>query len=465
MKKCLNPNRNIEMFLKVLLFISLPALNLFFLHACEKWVMIISFLISIVSSLILVKFVFKNIYKKICVSRAIIAFLFGIYIASYYYIYHNNIPYKGAFYEFSSLPLFVLSILALTTIIYYLIEKLFPIVKDFFISLTKVEKWLIIIAFVGSTLMATIIYAKTSAFYFVNGINWDLIYTSDSSAIYLFDTFFNVNSSLNEPGKQPLFGVFSLPFAVISKLFSQILFFIPNGYAVFLVAFQLTAMVIAWIMLARLLKLNENKKWELFLLFICCFSTISFAFILEQYILSFFYVILTIYCYYNMKGDTNYAFVASAGSLVTSGVLMPFISKPNKFKKYLINIGKCILAFLLITTILGRLPFIFEFFQNVFANLNAYGGNSVSISDKMMQFLNFVKGLFLAIPAAAQPSFADGPVEHISYLLLPVHHYSVIGILILGLCIASIILNRKNKMAIISFCWVCFSFFILFIIG
>lgn len=61
-------------------------------------------------------------------------------------------------------------------------------------------------------------------------------------------------------------------------------------------------------------------------------------------------------------------------------------------------------------------------------------------------------------------SIAVGPA-HLSYYLTEVKDYSIIGIVILIVCILSIILNRKNKMAIISFVWVVFSFLLLCVVG
>lgn len=467
MEKNIQLGNKISKILQVILFIFLPALSLFLCRNTDKWIMILSFVLSFGISFFLVKYIFKNIFEKINMVNLVFSFLVSDYILSYYYSYHKILPFRNSYYNFADWKLTILTILsmfALTIIIYFLVKKLFPVIKNFFNSLTKFEKIFLTIVFLGALVVTIVLFNKTTAYYYVNDIYWDILYTADSSANYIYDSYFNINSPMNEPGKQPLFGIFALPFAIVSMLLSQIFFFIPNGYAVFSVTVQIFAMAVAWLMLARLLKLKENSKWELLLLLICSFTTVSFALILEQYLLSLFYLILIIYSYYNMKSEVNYSYIAGVGTLLTSGVMLPFVSKPSKVKKWLLNLLKCFIAGVIVTVIFGQLPFIFNFFESIFGNLESFGGKDLTFADKFMQFLNFVKGIFVAIPAAAMPTTAIGSA-HLSYYLTEVKEYSILGIIILIVCFLSLILNRKNKMAIISFAWVVFSFLLLCVVG
>lgn len=466
MKKVININDKWQIFLKVLLFISLPALSLFLCRNTEKWIMIISLVAAVICSFVLVKFIFKDIFKKIDLFYVVISFLLSDYIINVYYMYHHSFTFKGNFYVFSEWKIFILSILsvfALGIIIYYLLKKLIPVLKNFYKSLTKFEKIFLIVIFFVSLLVTTIIFNKTSVFYYGKDVYWDILYTSDSSATYINDAFFNINSIMNDFAKQPLFGIFSLPFAVIARLLSEVFFMLPNGYVIFLTVVQITAMAVAWIMLARLLKIKENSKWELCLLFLCSFTTISFALILEQYILSFFYVVLIIYSYYNMKHSVNYSFIAGVGSLVTTGILVPFVSKPCKIKRWLLNLLKCFIAGVFITVIFGQLPFIFGFVEELVRNLDSYTGVGLSFNNKLMQFLNFVKGIFIVISASAS-KFNMWPYQ-MNYALDKVNDYDIVGILILIFCFISFFINRKNKLCIISMFWILFSFVILCLVG
>lgn len=466
MRRIVNISNKWQKFLMFLLFVSIPGLSLFFCRNTDKSIMLISLIASSICSFVLVKYFFKSIFDKINLVLIVISFLLSDYVINVYYMYHHSSTFKGNFYLFSEWKIIVLSILsvfALGIIIYYLLNKLVPVLKKFYRSLTKFEKVFLLCIFFGSLFVVTIIFNKTTVFYYGKDVYWDILYTSDSSATYITDTFFNINSIMNDFAKQPLFGIFSLPFAIIARLFSQVFFMIPNGYVIFLTVIQIIAMAVAWIMLVRLLKIKKNSKWELMLLFLCSFTTISFSLILEQYILSFFYVILIIYSYYNMKNDVNYSFIAGVGSLVTTGVLLPFVSKPVKVKTWLFNLLKCFVAGVIITIIFGQLPFIFGFIDELMRNLNAYTGEGLAFHDKFMQFLNFVKGIFIAIPASAK-KFYIWPYQ-MNYGLDEVTHYDIFGIVILILCLISVILNRKNKMAIISFLWVIFSFVVLCVVG
>ena len=463
MRKTLIVNDKIIILLKCLLFISIPFLNLFILRNTEFNVMILSLILSFAASLFITKYLFKNIFNNIKKIPAICSLLLSNYIINIYYNYHFLEPFKNNYYQFSKVNLIILSvfsIFALSQIIYFLTLKLKPIIKEFITSLTNSEKKLILFITIGGFLITTVIYNITSVFYYVPEINWDLIYTSDSSAIFLWDTYFNINSPINDFSKQPLFGLFALPFAVCAKIFSQIFFMIPNGYAIFLTVVQLFALSLTLIMLKRLF--DFRNKWGFVFLFICSFSVISFVLIMEQYLLSLFYLVLIFYVYYNNKGVTNYAYIAGTGALITTGLTLPFIS--NDKRHWIKNFFKCLLAGILIIIVFGQIPVIFNFVTGLVNNINSFGGGDLGFSERIMQFLNFIKGIFIAIPAAILPTIAAGP-EHLSYYLEPVYHYSKIGILILILSIISVIINRKNKMAIISFVWIIFSIILLAVFG
>ena len=461
MKKVININDKWQIFLKILLFISLPALSLFLCRNTEKWIMIISLVASIICSFVLVKFIFKDIFKKIDLFYAVISFLLSDYIINVYYMYHKSNVFISNFYSFSSLNLIILaffSIFALMVIIYLGLRKLVPILKESYKNLSKFEKIYLILISIGGFILSAIIYNLTSVFYFHNSINYDLVYTSDSSVLFKGDAFFNINMPENDL-RQPFFGIFALPFSLIAKLLSNIFFFIPNGYAIFLTTVQIFLLGVTTIMLARLFKLDEKHKFNLILLYLSAFSSIVFAFILEQYIIGLFYLILTIYVYYYIKPKVNYTYIASVGTLLTSGICFPFISKFKNFKSWFKNVFKCFLFFVFILIIFGQLGQIFDL-PDMIEHLFGFTGEKLSFSEKFMQFLTFIKNIFFT--ASANVSNALG---YPGYYLNPVYHYSKLGIIILIICFISFILNRKNKMAVISFSWIIFSFFLLCVLG
>lgn len=464
MKKNIAIPNHIEMMLKCILCISFPALSLFWLRNCEKGTMILSLIVAFILSVVIIRFLFKD-FKKINILYFIISSSLAFYIMNIYYQYHLITPFINEYYNFSLLNLQIISFCAIPAmifLIYFLSYKLTPSVFNFFRSFTNTEKKFFLVFTFISFITTFLLYYFTSAFYYAEGIYWDIIYTSDSSGTYFFDTYFNINSPLNDPAKQPLFGIFSLPFAIIARILSQICFFLPNSYAVFLTTIQLGLIAIILIMLGRLI--GTKHKILFYSFFLCTFSFISFAFVLEQYIISLFYVILVIYSYFYSKKKINYAYLGGVGTVVTSGILLPFLSKSNDWKVWLKNSFICLFVFILIIVIFGQLPVIFLFFNSVIDQLNNFAGEGLTFSDKLMQYLNFVKCLFLAIPAHTLPTIAAGPF-HMSYYVDSIYHYSKVGILILLLCLISLIILRKNKMVIFSFLWIIFSFIILCLVG
>ena len=84
----------------------------------------------------------------------------------------------------------------------------------------------------------------------------------------------------------------------------------------------------------------------------------------------------------------------------------------------------------------------------------------VTFTERLYQFTNFIKGIFISIPG----KIVQLP-DHPSYQLITFKTISVIGIIILLICLISSVLNRKNKFSIIAGLWLVFSIILLLIIG
>ena len=300
-------------------------------------------------------------------------------------------------------------------------------------------------------------YNLTKVFYFVSGRPYDIIYTTDSSAIFEENAFMNFNASENVAGRQPLFGVFSVPFALMSFILSKIFFMIPNGYAIFLTWVQVILIGLMMIMLARLLNIKDKNRFIFYLFFLSCYSTIIFTFTLEQYIISTFYLILGIYVYFNMKNGVNYPFSMSVGTLITSGWFFPFAAKDKKVKIWFLNALKCLLFFLIVTILSGQLYFIFNFVSGILNTVDSFGGEGISFWSKLCQYFGFIKSVFLSLPGYI--------TETNQYWLAPINHISKFGVAMLIICFMSVILNRKNKFVISAFSWICFSIILILLIG
>lgn len=358
---------------------------------------------------------------------------------------------------FCSIPFTVL-------LVYFFIDKVVPYIKKFFVSFSKIEKKYFLIFMALAIFLTMAISYFTTAFSkpTINGntVWYDVIYTTDSGALSLHNTFLNVSYIENDI-RQPLFGIFALPFAVAAQLIASVCFFLPNGYAyeIIMTIIQFILLSIITIMIGRMLNLNENKKIYLYLLFACSFPYLLFGFVIEQYVIVLFYLILAFYYHYNKPKKINYFYVSAVGTLLTSGIIFPIITKFKNIKKWVNSAFKCFLVFVLIVVVGGQLPQIFSFSKRLDFLTSTFSGN-ITLNDKIYQFTHFVENIFIASPGSIGKVFGNP-----SYQLMTFNSISIIGIVLLVACFISFILNRKNKMALISILWVCFSIILLFIIG
>lgn len=90
--------------------------------------------------------------------------------------------------------------------------------------------------------------------------------------------------------------------------------------------------------------------------------------------------------------------------------------------------------------------------------LSDYAGTN-SFADRINQFTNFISSLFFSSPGGIVYN------EIVSYQLDIPNNINYIGVILLVLMIISFIVNRKEKIAQLSFGWVVFSIVILFVIG
>ncbi len=452
---------------KLLLIISFPCFTLLFSRNANQTIVIISLILSLIIGFIVVIKFFDKLFEKVNYKLLFLSFIIADIVLSIYYQFRLSDSLSFAFFKIPNnfLPWLIIgSFIFCITLIYFLIINLKKPVINFFKGLDEFERKFLIIFSILFFMISIFVCLKTSVFYYVDNIQWDLIYTTDSSDIYKNETYLNVNSPYSDAGKQPLFGVFALPFGFVSFVLSKLLFFIPNSYPVCILTVQFILLLITIIMLEKLLKLDDLDKKGFCFLFLSLFSTLVFAFTLEQYIISLFYLVLVFYVYYNMKGNCNYTYISGATTLTTTGILLPFISKDKHVKNYLLSVLKCLLLFLVITIVFGQLSFITSFFETVLNNLDGFAGDKVLFIDRLKQYLNFVRGIFLTVPSKIVTADVS-EFWYPQYLLADVYNFSKFGILILILCLISVIVNRKNKMALISGFWVLYSFVILCLIG
>lgn len=466
-------NKKQEILLKTLFLFSCPFLTILFSNRySDRDILIGAFGSLVVAIFLSIKYL-KNIKinRKIALISMIVAlFTNGILmnfgkenIDLMHTLFENIFSISIKHVDLRKI-LATLAIPGMVVFIYLFFVKIIPKVVDFIKSMTSIEKkyfkiilWIGAISAIGISCITTV-FTKP---YDKNGLQiYDVIYTSDTGVLTYENAYFNVSFIENDI-RQPLFGFFALPFAIVAKIASPLLYFVPTNFAyeTILVFIQFALLAIITIMLGRMMNISEKDKVYLYLFFWLSFPYLLFSLVLEQYVIGLFYLILTLYLYSQDKLKINYLYVSAVGTMLTSGIIFPVITKFKNIKQWITDILKCFFAFMSAMTLSGQLPQILTAPQTIKSLTTTFAG-TVGWHEKIYQFFNFVKSTLFA-----PLGHTEIRLGHPSYFLNPVLNISILGILLFGITIISFIINRKEKMTKISFSWVLFSILILLIIG
>lgn len=461
-------------FLRILVIVSWTILSLFCtIDIRKKIVLINSFIVFIILLIFIKKIKIPEIINK---KDLIISALVSCYVDK---IFMSNagsyiLKYQAKFIRLTNIK-FIMDIvyffisLLIFPVLFFLVYNFFKIVYPKIINeikkFTTVEKRFVIISLIVSTILVVSVSLMTSAFQvpIYNNViqKYDIIFTSDSSDISNFDAWTNLKNAENDI-RQPLFAVFSLPIGIFCHMVSELLFFIPSNFSYYTVMsiIQFILLAITTILISRLINIREEDKKYFYLFFSLSFPYILFGLVLEQYVMGLFYLILTIYYYENNKEKINYLYLGAVGTLLTSGIMIPFITKFTNIWDWIKKVLKCFITFVLILILSGQFAQIFTLKTKIIQMMR-FTGSKVSFIDKFNQFTYYIESLFFSVKGVIK----NNNFGSISYQLVPIETISIIGIIIFLLVFISMIINRKNKMCLISFGWVLFSIFILLIVG
>lgn len=349
---------------------------------------------------------------------------------------------------------------AIFMLVCWVIKKAWRYILQFVKSFDKFEK--IYLALLGVAAVAAIafLYFGTGLFYCgkIGDIPqmYDILYTTDSTEVYLTDSFLRILSGPNDI-RQPLFGVFALPVALIGKLVSAVLFFVPDSYAMVLGVEQILLEGVTVVMLARLLKVEGKERIAFTLFMTCSYAYLIHGLMLEQYVIAYFYVILTIYVY-KTSDRTNYAYFGAVSTLLTSGILFGLLTKAREAKQWCKDVFQCFVCYLGIVIICGQLPQ-FLGMKDKLQRLMSFSGEKVSWTEKWVQFTHFVRDIFWAPAGQAQngnfPSYRVVEPEGIAWF----------GVLLLVLVLCGFLVSYREWISKIAMFWVLFSVLILVVIG
>lgn len=368
--------------------------------------------------------------------------------------------------KYFSAPVAVLSVFAIFVLVTLLLNYVFEKVKGIFRPLTKIEIILYVLLIVA--LFAFTCYAFFGSFAFWDRVSrCDLIYTGDSPYLGETNVYLELYHGHNDL-RQPLFAVFAAPFVGFGYTLALPFAYFSFVYvALFMNAIQIILLVVAGLMLAKIMKLNVVNRISFIFILFTTYTTLLFTIMMEQYIISYFWVIFMIYSYVEYKKAGVVELSAAGGTVLTSLVWFPVLidntvtNSADKLKAYISDIEKKVVGFLIFFIGFGRLDVLLNAFSS-FGYLSSFAGGG-NIIERINQYISFVSSCFIA-PASVvdTTTFTD-----ISWQLNRINmtQTNLLGVILILLCFVSFILNRKNVLTKISAFWVCFSILLLCIVG
>jgi hypothetical protein len=259
--------------------------------------------------------------------------------------------------------------------------------------------------------------------------------------------------------RQPLFGVFAMPFAQVAWLISKVLFFLPHGYITVLQILEMLLFLVALVLISRMMGLQGAEKVLLLCLMCVSYPVLIFSLTAEQYLFAVFYLVLLLYLQEDKMGQ-SLAYIGATGCMLTSGIFFPLVTWHKSFKEFVKRTLKLCGAFFAVTILSGRLTTFLDI-PSYIAGYGYYAGGNVPLLSKLMQYVNFVSATLVA--PASQMDFET--YNHVSWQMCPVASWRWSGILMLVLAVLGVAVKPKDRFSRICGVWMGFSLLLLGLIG
>lgn len=322
-------------------------------------------------------------------------------------------------------------------------------------------EWLLYGGMVLLTLcFVTVTFLKTDAFY-GTAYPYDIIYTSDSHKLIQENAYLWLICGENDL-RQPLFAVFAAPFAGAAYLIGSLLPVSAAWNALLLNVPQLLLLFLANFLLTKMLKLTRWRRVGFLILMYLSYPTVLFSLMMEQYLIAYFYLIWLLYSVCEEKPEPL-AFCGATGTLLTSAVTLPFLSKRKPHENFgawfwdMLNGG---IGFVIAVLAFGRLEILLDAAVN-FLDLNRFSGESLTFAERLCQYTAFVPGCLLAPEAG----ICENVWGNISWQLVRSDTIHWAGVVILALCGFSAVWNQEKKSSVLAAVWIGFSFLVLCVMG
>lgn len=330
------------------------------------------------------------------------------------------------------------------------------------LSETKNTEWIIYgVLLIASLSFMMIVFIQSQAFYGTQH-SYDIIYTSDSPDLVKGNVYLALTHYENDL-RQPLFAVFASPFMGIPYLAARLIGASATVRAVLLNSVQVIMLFMANFMLAKAMKLNLLKRICFMILTSCTYTQLLFTLMMEQYIIAYFWLVFCIYLIVEKQQLARVALWGAGGTMLTSMVLLPFMSKKSPikdFKSWFMDMIKYGFEFVALMLAFCRFDVFFNLISKI-SPLSKFTGNTITAQDKIYQYFEFIKNCIFAPSAGINITAHD----YTSWQMNTTTSLNKIGILILALAVISAIMNRDKKSSLLAVAWVMFSAVMLLGIG
>lgn len=357
----------------------------------------------------------------------------------------------------------ILSSFIIFSLITIFLNYIFEKTKDVFENMSKKEKIFYIVFLVGICIGISCIFSNSTAFYGTRDVLFDMLFTSDSGRLVTDE---NVYLSLyhgENDLRQPLFAVFAIPFVGAAYTISLAFPFINYSTPLCMNLMQVVLLFIANLMISKLLNIKPIERICFMILSFCTYMTLLFSVMMEQYLITYFWLITFIYLACNKKQD-ELTLTAAGGTLLTSLLLTPFVVNQfslKKLKEFCINLLKAIIVFVCMLIIFNRIDLIEDLFLKQ-EQYSTFVDNKINFEYKLKEYTRFVRNCFIYPDTYIN---TDNILCPYSFQLVNNNSFCYIGIGIIFISILGAMSNKNDKFSIISFIWIVFSYLIVGVIG
>lgn len=307
-------------------------------------------------------------------------------------------------------------------------------------------------------LLVTAVFLKSDAFY-GTAHPFDIIYTSDSPELVGQNAYLDLRHHQNDL-RQPLFAVFAAPFLGIPYLLSRLTGASLCWYALLMDYAQIALLLFTNFLLAKMLDLPGKKRMLFMGLTLLSYPVLLFLLMMEQYIVAYFYLILTMYLLSQRNRRSTAAIWGTGGTLLTGMILLPTLAQHRTFREWFREMLDRALEFVAVLLLFGRLDIILNAATQIIS-MTQFTGKALTFGDKLNQYTGFFRACLIA-PNGGTDLTTMG---FASWQLRPADGICILGVVVLALCALSVFLNRKDRTSILAGGWMVFSFLVLCLLG